>query len=290
MNRNLPSWAAAFTAIACGLASPGLCAEPVRVRDRFWIFTCVAGADNPSLKRPSRMTPAEGALYLGVPNLIMVCWQGKPAPPYDQYAIPFRPLKQVVWSVVGSGGKTADRERAAVFELAARTPSITGVFMDDFFTSKGDRLARLSLDEVRAVRRQAVLADRRLDLWVVLYTHQLHRPVQDYLRLCDKVTLWTWRPEDLAHLEANMAKFEKLAGSSGKLLGLYMYDFGGKREMPVDRMKRQCELGLEWLKQGRIEGMIFLANTVADLDFEAVEWTRRWIADVGDRPLPTSPR
>lgn len=276
-----------LTWAACSAGSVALASEPQRVRDRFWLFACVAGADNEGwgLKRPSRMTPAEGASYLGTPNLIMVCWQGKPAPPYDQYAIPFRPLRQVVWSVVGSGGETAEREWSAVFDLAARMPNLTGIFMDDFFTSEGDKPAQLSLDELRGLRRRAELPGRRLDLWVVLYTHQMNRPVQEHLKLCDKVTLWTWRSEDLGQLEANMAAFEKLAGSSGKLLGLYMYDFGAKQEMPVDRMKRQCELGLRWLKQGRIEGMVFLANTVADLDFEAVEWTRQWIARVGDQPL-----
>jgi len=269
------------------MTTAGLAAERERVRDRFWLFACVAGADNEGwgLPRPSRMTPAEACLYLGLPNLIMVNWDGKPAPPYDQYAIPFRPLKQVVWSVVGSGGKTAERERAAVLDLARRMPSVTGLFMDDFFTNEGDKVAQLSPADLRQVRKQAELPDRRLDLWVVLYTHQLDRPVQEHLRLCDKVTLWTWRSADLKDLEANMGKLERLAGECGKLLGLYLYDYGAKAEIPVERMKRQCELGLEWLQAGRIEGMIFLANTVADFDFEAVEWTRQWIARVGDEPL-----
>ena len=37
----------------------------------------------------------------------------------------------------------------------------------------------------------------------------------------------------------------------------------------------------KWLRQGRIEGMIFLASCICDLELEAVEWTRRWIAEVG---------
>ncbi len=272
------------------MAAPSPAAEPERLRDRFWLFACVAGADNEGwgLPKPSRMTPAEGCFYLGLPNLIMVNWQGKPAPPYDQYAIPFRPLKQVVWSVVGSGGKTAEAERAAVIDLARRMPTVTGLFMDDFFTNKGDKIAQLTPDEVRRIRKQAELPDRRLDLWVVLYTHQLDRPVAEHLKLCDKVTLWTWRSADLKDLEANMDRLDRVAGSCDKLLGLYMYDYGARAEMPVDRMKRQCELGLRWLRAGRIEGMIFLANTVADFDFEAVEWTRRWIARLGDRPLTVS--
>jgi hypothetical protein len=31
--------------------------------------------------------------------------------------------------------------------------------------------------------------------------------------------------------------------------------------------------------------MRFVANTVCELDLEAVEWTRKWIAEVGDEPL-----
>ncbi|MBN1343751.1 MAG: hypothetical protein JXQ73_13780 [Phycisphaerae bacterium] len=287
MELKMMTLAIALCCLVLGLGAAPLRAEGQRVRDRFWLFACVAGADNEgwNLKRPSRMTPAEATFYLGLPNLIMVCWEGKPAPPYDQYAIPFRPLKQVVWSVVGSGGETGEKQRGAVFDLARRMPNLTGIFMDDYFTNEGDKVAQLSLEQVRGLRKQAELADRKLDLWVVLYTHQMDRPVREHLRLCDKITLWTWKSEDLKDLEANMDKLDRVAGRAGKLLGLYMYDYGAKGEMPVERMKRQCELGLRWLREGRIEGMIFLANTVADFDFEAVEWTRGWIARVGDEAL-----
>jgi hypothetical protein len=50
-------------------------------------------------------------------------------------------------------------------------------------------------------------------------------------------------------------------------------------------MQRQCELGLEYLRQKRLEGMMFLGNGVMDIGFEAVEWTRQWIQKVGDTRL-----
>jgi hypothetical protein len=50
-------------------------------------------------------------------------------------------------------------------------------------------------------------------------------------------------------------------------------------------MKRQCELGLQWLKEGRLDGMIFLGNSVCGMGLETVEWTREWIAQVGDEPV-----
>ena len=61
-----------------------------------------------------------------------------------------------------------------------------------------------------------------------------------------------------------------------------MWDYGNRRPMSLERMMRQCDVGLNWLAKGKIEGMIFLASCICDLELEAVEWTRRWIADVGD--------
>jgi len=55
--------------------------------------------------------------------------------------------------------------------------------------------------------------------------------------------------------------------------------------MPIEWMEAQCELGLRWLRQGRIEGMIFLATCIGDLGLETVAWTRKWIARVGDERL-----
>jgi len=259
------------------------------VRDRFWLWGHAAGSHGKSwgLPTPSRMTPAEAALYMGVPNVIMVRYDGRPAPPLTQYAVPFRALKQVVWSVVGASGTTEARERSQVIELARELSNMTGVMMDDFFrASPADgEVGALSLDELQALRNPLSLPERRLDLWVVLYGHQLSLPVRDHLELCDKVTFWTWKAEDLEHLERDFEAVEALAQSCGKVLGCYMWDYGTKQPMPVEWMKRQCETGLRWLREGRIEGMIFLASCICDLDLEAVEWTRRWIAEVGDQAL-----
>jgi hypothetical protein len=100
------------------------------VRDRLWIFTVIGGGNNK--KSPdspggntthyiddfapggSRMTPAEGAFWLGVPNLLFIRSNNLPALPtdetgrkkssYQQYAASFQPLERVVWSVIGGGG------------------------------------------------------------------------------------------------------------------------------------------------------------------------------------------
>ncbi len=82
-----------------------------------------------------------------------------------------------------------------------------------------------------------------------------------------------------------MTKCEQIAPDSRKLLGLYMYDYGLHVPMPLEAMQMQCETALRWLHAGRIEGMIFLASCICDMELQTVEWTREWIASVGDEML-----
>jgi hypothetical protein len=253
-----------------------------------WLWGHDAGAHNEGwgLPQPSRISPTEAAFYLGIPNLIMVRYQGRPPLPFDQYALPFRTLKRVVWSVVGAGGQTDERERAHVLDLAARHPNITGLMLDDLFGSEtpaqGGALAALSLGELRDLRTRLSVGGRRLDLWAVVYEHQLEKPLAPYLELLDRVSFWTWHAEKLRGLEGNLERLKRVAPGCGRVLGCYLWDYGKMKPMPLDLVGHQCELGLTWLRGGEIEGMIFLASCLCDLELEAVEWARNWIAQVGD--------
>ena len=263
--------------------------EKSTVRDKLWLWGHDAGAHNDSwgLPKPSRITPTEAAFYLGTPNLIMVRYLGRPPLPFDQYALPFRALKRVVWSVVGADGQTDEQERAHVLDLAARHPNVTGLMLDDFFgserPSQGNDLAVLPPETLRELRGQMIVGGRRLRLWAVLYEHQLGKSLAPYLELLDLVSFWTWDSEKLQVLERNLDQLEKVTPRCGRVLGCYLWDYGKKRPMPLDLMRHQYELGLRWLRQGRIEGMIFLASCLCDLEMDAVEWTRNWIAQVGDQ-------
>src|SRR6266481_3214536 len=99
------------------------------------------------------------------------------------------------------------------------------------------------------------------------------------------VGLWTWDAEKVRNIGESLRQLEALAPSCGKVLGCYMWDYGRKRPMPLDVLRDLYGLGLDWLRQGRIEGMIFLASCICDLQLEAVEWTREWIAKIGDESI-----
>ncbi|NLS92619.1 MAG: hypothetical protein GXX96_10715 [Planctomycetaceae bacterium] len=288
--------AAAGTVFAA--ASPrGLSAESGRapfpclpadgtVRDRLWIWGGAPGATNDEWGHaPSRMTATEAAFYMGIPNLFLIRHKGRPAlEEYDQYALALSPLKRVVWALVESGGDTDPERRDFVLKMPARFPNIAGFIMDDYF--KKDGSAHLTIDQLQELEGKRRTPDgRKLPLYVVVYTHQLDLPIQPHLKHCDKITFWTWKSEDLANLETNFEKLEKIAPNHPKLLGCYLWDFGNKKPMPLDLMKRQTEYGYRLLQAGRIEGMIFLEHGVCDIGLDTVLWTKEWIAKVGEQRL-----
>ncbi len=261
------------------------------VRDRFWTFNCPPNTDFGPLKRRSLITPAEFTFLLGVPNIIMVqastgeSKYGRFEPPFEQYALALRPFKRLVWSVVGSGGFNDPKETEEVLALADKAPNFAGIMLDDFFTGKGEgKRAQFTVDELKEIRSR--VGEKRPDLpfLVTVYYRQLDLGLKDYLELIDVITLWGG-PSDLSNLEANLAKVEKLVPRHRKMLGCYLVDYGKAAGLPIPLMELQCETGLRWLREGRIEGMIFLGNTSGDLGFESVDWAREWIAKVGDTRL-----
>ncbi len=259
------------------------------VRDRLWVFACAANTDFDRFKRRSVMTPVESAFYFGIPNIIMVqaseseSKYGRFESPFAQYAVALKPLKRVVWSVVGSGGFSAPTETEEAIGLAGKTPNFTGIMLDDFFGSpKNWKQAMWTTDQLADFRKRLRATKKKLDIFVTLYTSQLELPIQKYLDLIDVVTLWTG---DMKGLESSLQRTERLAPKIRKMAGIYIADYGTGSSRPLEDIRLQCETSLKWLRDKRIEGIIFLGNTAMDFDFPSVEWTREWIAKVADTEL-----
>ena len=293
----------AFPHLAAGQLCP---VKPGTVRDRLWVFCNPVNGDYEYVRKRSVMTPLEGAVYLGVPNMIMVNqyperngrtplhpgqdgWYMPWVPPFELYAFPLQVEKRVVWSIVDAGGVTYDWERKQVLAMARRTPNFVGVFMDDFFREEGPKVASLSVEELRGVQRELKGGSKKLDLYVTFYTQMLKRPVVEHLKQIDVITYWMGETAEIDRLDANLASLKKLAPGSRILLGCYTADYDGKRTpmwlpLPVAKMKHQCEVGLEWLRQGQIEGIIIYGNFF-DLGWDSITWARDWVQRVGDTKI-----
>jgi len=155
--------------------------------------------------------------------------------------------------------------------------------LDDFFSSKKEgKKAVFTAEELGQIRQELKSIGTRLDILATYYTQLLDLDLSEYLKLIDVLTLWTWRSAEIPDIEKNLSRLDRLAPNSRKMLGCYLYDFDLRKSVAIPAMEQQCETGLRLLKQKRIEGLIFLSNTVADLGFESVEWTRNWIRKVGE--------
>ena len=422
------------------------------VLDRLWIWTHPVGVHDgidlgEGRKGQSRMKPVEGAEYLGVPNLYFVHFPNNPPiSQFRQYALDFRPMKRVVWSLTGAGGDTSPEGRETVLKLAREFPNISGLVLDDFlhwsadsppdpwlavndasfpvdlvitpsapvgvdrivlvqtdwhsgdYRSKefaidvsndgrgwnevhrgallntagakaevklpgtqvaalrvrilsthdtqaarscglaeiqiweGDRLipvdqwkamatstyserfcagnvlttrrpksdptvittpqpvpASMTPEQLKSLRERIAANGQTLPITCVVYTHQISPRILPHVNQVDKVAMWTWRSDDLVNLEVNFERLRHIVHPKPILLGCYLFDYGDNKQMTVDRMRLQCELGLRWLQEGKIEGMIFLASNVGDMGLPAVEWTRKWITSVGKQAISKSP-
>jgi hypothetical protein len=248
------------------------------VRDRLWYWGLGFRGPNP---------PTYPLDYLGVPNGLVIIVKNQPEPPFEPLLRQLTSVQRVVWSVLGESLSTRD-DLEAVTPLAAGFPNLVAGIMDDFFTTRAEapgQVARFTLARTREIRDRLHGAARPLDLWVVLYAHQLDWPVQEHLALCDLVTFWTWWAKHLPQLEENFTSFEAVASAQRKILGCYLWDWGDDRPLPLDLMQHQCRCGLEWLQQGRIEGMIFLPGPHPLETLETAQWVREWVKEVGDGPL-----
>jgi hypothetical protein len=245
-------------------------AEANTVRDRLWLFG--VPADGPRLfyegagyRGGSRITPAEGAHWLGVPNLMFITqpWNQPPAmarekawktvTTKEQYAISFQSLKRVQWAAVGSGGLGGLAEVPDIVTLAKDYPNITSIYLDDFVTrpytkrADGTTVGTPAMTEaqLKSMRTQLGKAGRPMEVWTTIYTHEFDRkhrdfkdcepPLADQMKHFDVVVLWTAQSADLRDLEKNLTLLESIKPKNCRIaLGIYLWGYWDKDPAKAD--------------------------------------------------------
>jgi len=264
------------------------------LRDRLWMWGHDSGVyDGPNgiynipLSEPISM--ADGIKSMGIPNVCVIRGGVSDA----SYREQFRDVKRVAWNL-SSGSNESYRElKDHVFGLRETMPNLTGYYLDDFFRF-GDRPgfdrnsetimapAALSQEELEKLHEEMIAHRRRLELSMVLYTHLLCPAIKPALRHVDVVSLWIWNGGDIDRIDESFRTYRALAPDKPTLLGVYMWDFGGARELSVERMEKQLDYAHNLFKQGRIEGMIFHCTPLCNKGLAAVDFARDWIAKHGD--------
>ncbi|MCM8819070.1 MAG: hypothetical protein NC915_06325 [Candidatus Omnitrophica bacterium] len=248
------------------------------MKDKIFLWAHKEGMQNNrwGLPKESKITPVDACKYLGIENIIFVREFWKPEPEeYEFYAESFKDLKKVIWSVVGAGCTYHEGEVERIIELKKKYHNIVGAIMDDFFVKE-----KLPFTPDQIIEIKEKFNKNRIELWTVLYQHQLNLSVKEYLEKFDLITYWIWKSEGINEIESCFKKFCDIFGEKRKALGIYMWDYGNSKEMPIDLFIKEVEIGQKWIKEGKIEGIIFLASCIVDLGLPTVEWLKKWISSL----------
>lgn len=269
-------------------------------RDHFWLWGQEPQAHHRCdyrLPGVNTMNPVEGGRYLDIPNCCRVVMWDKPEPPFDEESEKLRAFRQVVWSAVGAGGVQRNNNDQSdldeVLRQAELYDNVSGAVLDDFFASvegfqSDGKTARHTLQSIRRMReRLHGFPRRKLDLWLVWYSYQLDYPVEEYVELCDVITLWTWNGSELADLDRNMERLVAKTPGKRRLAGCYMWNYGERMPLSREQMQHQLDRYHAWMREGTLEGVVFCSNCIADIGLEAVEMAREWIRTVGCEPVPS---
>ena len=242
----------------------------------------------------------EGARSFGLENLNVIRWDK----PGREFRDSLKGMKRLTWPLSGSAGE-ANTTYAELgdwaFGVAAEMSNVTGFELDDYFvpddktqtlveTPTGLRPAcpaRFPHDELLALKRRMRAFRRPLELRLVVYDDlfRQRKDPQDLvpaIEVADAVTYWIWKAKDLPKLRECFAEYRKIAPKKSTYLVIYLWDFGGAREMPVEAVKGQLETGLSWFRRGEIEGFVFLCSSICNRPYPAVAFCREWLARHGD--------
>ena len=187
-----------------------------RFKDNLWIWGQPAGShhkveDNMwNLPGENKMGPLEGAKYLGIPNMCIVTSGDDPAPPFDNLAEELKECPQIVWSIIGDASSTryegGHTDLEDVLDVGRKFPNVVGGVMDDFL--RPERQAIFSPEVVGEYADR--LHEAGMELWTVIYEHELVDEVIPYLQRCDVISFWTWEGQNLKHIEKNLAKLSNV--------------------------------------------------------------------------------
>lgn len=232
---------------------------------------------------------------LDIPNLIMVVCDGEPANfSHDAYgyAESFCRLKNVQWSCTGSAGFRSGNEEEFLCALAEDYPNICGAYLDDFFSDpfiqkatvrqeQGEN-AKICLEEIS---KKPEKAPRPMKLHMVYYTRDLDLDVSVFEKVT-MLSMWTWNSENLPMLEENVLTMEKRFPDKTKMIGIYIFDFEAGHPISNELMEHQCNFALRMLHEGRIDGIIFEANSIMGMRMESELWLRKWIEEHKNIEVP----
>ena len=261
----------------------------MKLRDNCWLWGHPEGRYNKSWgnDKPSRMTPMECCLYLGIKNVFMV--------PLDvavnrrQYNKSFTTLNGVSWECYDAGKDPSIVE--PIIEEAKDFPNLKAVSFDDFVREGAYK--QIDITNLEKVHERLHNNDvRDIDMWMILYTNEfgldpeVDKDFMRYIKPFDGIIMWTWKECDVPLIPEKYEIFKAMTPNNRRMFGCYLWNFGEKKQATPEAVKWQLDFYREKIMAGEAEGIVLHTNTMADLDYEAYDAAIEWMAEHGDDEIP----
>lgn len=259
----------------------------MRLKEKLWNWGHLEESHNECTGLVCHMTPEDFAKEYEIPNAFIVSYGGNIQPPFDGMAKRFSCLREIKWSVLGDAstplpdaelGNTED-----ILAVLGDGSNIMGGVVDDFFSP--ERMKRFTPDVLKKIK--TALNAKGLDFWCVLYDHQLDFDLEKYIECFDGVTFWVWECENTIHLDQYLPKVLSLAKGKKLMCGMYLWDYDGKHNCPMDPLlfEKQLSRYFDMLRTKELDGVIFCSSTVGDADLEANKILKEYVKKYGDEEI-----
>jgi len=166
--------------------------------------------------------------------------------------------------VAQSDPATVRSEGENVARLAKRFPNVTGVYCDDLMgLMKRSKYGPKEFGTIRSAIRDLNPA---LDLWTVVYTHELEQ-ADFWNRLrphIDVATLWIWESKNIGQMHDYVDQCRERFPDKPIVMGVYLRDYTKKAPIPVECVQKQMEGIADLIGQGKLAGYTILAAVLID--------------------------
>ena len=266
-------------------------------RKRLWMWGHHAHAFRTSSGKerkwfgPDHLNMGAACRAMGIPNVSVCRWQALPKPPFDAAVkeINDAGLSGFGWSITDNDGDYSFAEKANIaLDLAKRHPSLNSFWLDDYFASSFVR-PEVELYQLKNEMRKL---PQNPKLTVVFYSTEFNRKPEATFRACDQISFWVYDANDIPKMEERLTRLREIVGPKKPiLLGIYMWNFPKKAEIPRESMLLQLNLAERLMRTGAIHGLVFHCTPLVDTELEAVKMAKEWIRRHGEDEWGTlSPR
>lgn len=160
--------------------------------------------------------------------------------------------------------------------LSLKFPNVKGGVIDDLIGNYGHKI---SLKEVESIRDALKRHNADLQLYAVIYAHELDKEATKILEPCiDRVNLWVWAKFDLPYLDLIVEKCRVTFPGKEIMMGMFMHDYGASDlGMPRKLLEFQLKRAEKYLAKGKINDLVILGDREIAKWPEAADVVRQFL-------------